>query len=64
MDVPRLHEDQALGVVKDWQEATKTRTSIPIRSDYAEIMASMPLNMLERYYMPELLRSMGEKIEK
>lgn len=58
-----LHEDQALGIVKDWQEAAKTSMSILIRHQYAEMMDSIPLDMLEHYYMPEVLRAMGAKIK-
>ncbi len=59
-----LHEDQALGIVKDWQEAAKTNVSIPIRDALVDMMPSMPLELLERYYMPQALRAMGAKIAK
>ena len=58
-----LHEDQALGVVKVWQEAAKTNLSIIIQSELTEFMSTMPPDMVQSFYMPHSQNMILDKIE-
>lgn len=44
-----LHEDQAMGVVEEWHEATKKKVMIPIASDFVDRMEGWHPSYIDHY---------------